>query len=383
MTLKPRQNPRDDLVVVGHPFAPIGMGEHVRATWRSLKAAGSTLPLLDLFSLQRHKDSDLERELGPHVTEHLSRRTNLFCINADEVEPAMTWLDSGRFDKAYNIIYPAWELAIYPEPWARILERFDEVWAASAFTHAALKAAINRPVTHLPLAVEPALSGFLGRRYFGIPEQATVFLFSFDFSSFAERKNPLAVLTAFERLVAQRPDAALYCVIKFKGTGNEAVKVDLESRIAALGDRVQAIRRELTNNEMKNLIRCCDAFVSLHRSEGFGFGMAEAMALGRIAIATRYSGNLDFMTDETSLLVDQELIAVGPDDYLFPKGQVWADPSVDHAVQLMARVLDDVPGTRAMGQRARTHIRNRFSGRARGLAYADRLSAIEAKRAPA
>ena len=102
MTLKPRLNPRDDLVVVGHPFAPIGMGEHVRATWRSLKAAGSTLPLLDLFSLQRHKDSDLERELGPHVTEHLSRRINLFCINADEVEPAMNWLDTGRFDKAYK-----------------------------------------------------------------------------------------------------------------------------------------------------------------------------------------------------------------------------------------------------------------------------------------
>jgi hypothetical protein len=104
------------------------------------------------------------------------------------------------------------------------------------------------------------------------------------------------------------------------------------------------------------------------------------MALGRVAIATRYSGNLDFMTDETSLLVDQELIPVGPKDYLFPLGQVWADPSVDHAVQLMTRVVDDAPAARAMGQRARAHIRNRFSARARGLAYADRLSMIETER---
>ena len=104
------------------------------------------------------------------------------------------------------------------------------------------------------------------------------------------------------------------------------------------------------------------------------------MALGRVAIATRYSGNLDFMTDETSLLVDQQLIPGGPKDYLFPTGQVWADPSVDHAVQLMARVVDNAPDTRAMGHRARAHIRNRFSARARGLAYADRLSTIEAER---
>ena len=99
----------------------------------------------------------------------------------------------------------------------------------------------------------------------------------------------------------------------------------------------------------------------------------EAMTLGRVAIATGYSGNLNFMTPETSLLVDYDLIPVPADAYLFPEGQVWADAHVDHAVQLMARMLDDPAEARALGRRASRHIRTNFSARAVGLRYTARL----------
>jgi len=371
-----------DLVLVGHPFSAIGMAEHVRSAFRAFRAAGVTPGLVDIYGLDRNKDLDFEREFADHVTPSLSDKVNLFCINADEVEQAMGVLEhlgSGpAFQKAYNIIYPAWELSIYPEPWAKILDRFDEVWAPSRFIQDAIAPATKRPVVHMPLAVDLTVSSFLGRRHFGIPENAFVCLFFFDFSSYPERKNPFAMLEAFEKLVAQRPHAPLHAVVKYKGgdDGNPARKA-LEARLKGLGAQAQAITRQLSDNEIKNLVRCCDVFVSLHRSEGFGRGPAEAMIMGRAAVATNYSGNLDFMTPETSLLVDYELIPVAEGAYLFGENQVWADPSVDHAVELIGRLVDDPAGARALGERARRHIRTHFSARAVGLRYAARLEELD------
>ena len=370
-----------DLVLVGHPFSAIGMAEHVRSAWRAFRAAGISPGLIDIYGMDRNKDADFEREFGPHTVPTLSPRTNLFCINANEVEQAMGVLEAtgskAAFASAYNIIYPAWELAKYPEPWARILERFDEVWAPSDFIGQAITPAVSKPVVHMPLAVDLTLSSFLGRRAFGIPEHAFVVLFSFDFSSFSERKNPLAMLEAFERLCALRPAAPLHAIVKYKGGDpKHPARKALEARLSALGGRAQGITRELSDNENKNLIRCADAFVSLHRSEGFGRGPAEAMALGRVAIATNYSGNLDFMTPETSLLVDCDLIPVPADAYLFPEGQVWADAHVDHAIALMALMLDHPEEARALGRRASLHIRTKFSARAVGLRYAARLDEL-------
>lgn len=372
-----------DLVLVGHPFSAIGMAEHVRSAFRAFRAAGATPGLIDIYGMDRNKDADFEREFAGHLVPRLSEKTNLFCINADEVEQAMGVLEhhgSGpAFAKAYNIIYPAWELSKYPAPWAKILDRFDEVWAPSKFIQEAVVPATQRPVTHMPLSVELTMSSFLGRRHFGIPENAFVCLFFFDFSSYAERKNPFAILEAFEKLVAQRPHAPLHAVVKYKGgdDGNPARKA-LEARIRAMGGQIQAITRQLSDNEIKNLVRCCDAFVSLHRSEGFGRGPAEAMIMGRAAVATNYSGNLDFMTPETSRLVDCTLIPVADGAYLHGEGQVWADPSVDHAVELIGGLLDDPDGTRALGERARRHIRTNFSARAIGLRYVARLEELAA-----
>lgn len=366
-----------DLHIVGHPFAPIGMGTHMRVTVRALDAARVPVNVVDVYGHDRRRDALLESEFAPRLASGLSPRLNLFCINADEVEPVLARMDAAAFESAYNIIYPAWELSKYPEPWARLLERFDEVWGPSAFVRDAIAGAVSVPVKHMPLSVEPRLSAFLGRRRFGIPEDAFAILFSFDFSSWAQRKNPGAVLEAFERLVARRPSAALYCVIKCKGGDPEhPVRKALAQRVAALGGRAQLMTEALSDDEMGNLMRNMDAFVSLQRSEGFGFGMAEAMALGRVAVATGYAGNMDFMTPETSRPVDFKLIPVGPDDYPHPQDQVWADPDIDHAVRILETLIDNPAQARAVGQAARRRMRLGFSHRASGLRYAARIEQI-------
>ena len=366
----------DDLAIVGYPFLPIGMGEHARSTFRAFRAAGTTPALFDVADQRGEVDPDLDRDFSPFLAKGAAP-VNLFCVNGDEAARVIETVGRKAFEGAYNIIYPAWELARYPEPWAKVLERFDEVWAPSAFIQEAIAGVVSKPVVHMPLAVDLKLSSFLGRRHFGIPEEDFVVLFFFDFSSFADRKNPAAVLEAFERLAARRPDARVHCVIKSRG-GSDADEAQraLEARLAALAPRAQAIYGDLSDNEIKNLVRVCDVFVSLHRSEGFGRGMAEAMAMGRPAIATGYSGNLDFMTPETSLFVDYELVPVAKGAYPHGDGQVWASASPEHASRLIEQLLDDPAGARALGARARAHIRQNFCVRAIGQRYVDRLRAI-------
>jgi glycosyltransferase involved in cell wall biosynthesis len=125
-----------------------------------------------------------------------------------------------------------------------------------------------------------------------------------------------------------------------------------------------------------NLIRCCDAFVSLHRSEGFGLGLAEAMYLGLPVIGTGYSGNMDFMTPENSMLVGHRLVPVPPKGYHHAEDQHWAEPDLDAATAHMIGLVDDPAAGRALGARGSRSIRIGFSYRAIGLRYAQRLAEI-------
>ncbi len=374
MTAAPDTKP--DVTIVGYPFQPTGMAEHARSTFRALQAVGVTPRLLNVAEDNRPIDPDLERDFGPHLAASLGSGINVFGVNGDEAARVIDKVGEAAFGAAYNIAYPAWELARYPKDYARVLERFDEIWTPSTFVQAAVAEAVSKPVHCMPLPVDLKLSAFLGRRYFDIPEEAFVVLFFFDFTSFSARKNPDAVLAAFEQVCATRPHADICCVIKSRGESHEAEQAALEDRLAALGPRALAIYGDLSDNEIKNLVRCCDVFVSLHRSEGFGRGMAEAMAMGRPAVATGYSGNLDFMAPGTGLLVDYALIPVGPGEYPHGDGQVWADASSTHAAELIVQLLDDPAEASAMGRRAKVHIHETLSVEAMGRRYLERLTAI-------
>jgi glycosyltransferase involved in cell wall biosynthesis len=131
-------------------------------------------------------------------------------------------------------------------------------------------------------------------------------------------------------------------------------------------------------DKMHGLVNCADAFVSLHRSEGFGRGPAEAMKLGKVAIATGYSGNMDYMTDDNSFPVPYRLRAVGEHDYPFGAGQVWADPDLSAAAAIMAKVVQDPSLARETGLRARRHMDNHHAPAPIGARYAERLAVLGA-----
>ncbi len=367
------------VTLVGHPFVPIGMGEHLRSAFRAFRAVGMNIGVRDVYGNESN-DPDVRQEFGGHLVQELSPEVNLFCLNGDEVEPSLKQL-SGLPKSALNVIYPAWELSKYPRDWAEQLNRFDEVWTASTFTQQSIRSSVSKPVVHMALPGEIRLSAFLGRRYFKIPESSFVFLFFFDFTSYMERKNPFAVLQAFEELCKRRPDHDLYLVVKVKGGETEKKDYALfYEYVARYKGRLMVIDKVLTDNEVKNLVRCCDCFLSLHRSEGFGLGLTAAMFLGKPVIATGYSGNLDFMTEGNSCLVRYKLCNVPDGAYPFSEGQVWAEPDITHAVDHMSRLAADRGYALGIGENASRHIRINFSCQATGLRYLERIREILALR---
>jgi glycosyltransferase involved in cell wall biosynthesis len=370
-------------VLVGHPLAPIGRGEDIRSSCRCLQKAGCAAAVYDVSPSPRsYGDPDLEREIKNHLVRSLSSNINVFYLNGDEIKRWMDQLAGHLPSGAYNIICPQWELGIYPDEWSEQLNRFDEVWAPSLFVFECLRRSTSKPVFHFPLSVQVELASFLGRRYFRLPESAYLFLFCFDFRSFIDRKNPLAVVKAFERVCDVRSKDNIYLVVKLHGAESgakgkfAAEQFFVEINQSRVRDRIIVLDDVFTDNEIKNLIRCCDCFVSLHRSEGFGRGIAEAMFLGKPVVATGYSGNLDFMNDGNSCLVRYKMVEVGKDCYPYWENQVWAEPDIDHAVSQMLKLVDDRDYGRALGRTASRFIRTHFSARAIGLKYQKRIDQI-------
>ena len=370
----------ESTVLVGHPFALIGMGEHIRGVFRALRAAGMKVSVRDVYGFGG-RDPDIQAEFTGSVVQEFSSAINIFCLNGDEIEPALRHLSAQLPRGAANVVYPAWELSKYPAEWAEKLNQFDEIWTASTFTQLSIGASVKKSVLRMPLPGEIKLKSFLGRRYFGIPESSFVFLFFFDFTSYLERKNPFAVLQAFDELCKRRPNDDLYLVIKVKG-GED--KRDDHGRFCEYVDRYKArlmvIDKLLSDNEVKNLLRCCDCFLSLHRSEGFGLGMTAAMYLGKPVVATGYSGNLDYMSEGNSCLVRHSLCSVPNGAYPFAGGQVWAEPDIGHAVDHMVRLVSNRDWARGIGENASRDIRVNLSYQAVGLGYRDRIREILALR---
>jgi hypothetical protein len=364
------------VTLIGHPFATVGMGEQLRSHIAACRAVHLPHSILDIFRYAARTDPDHLALIGPNEVEAPSGGIRIFHINGDEIEASQKAFAArqGSFADGYNIIVPAWELPRYPTVWAKHLRKFNEVWALSHFIAEALAAA-DIPSTHIGQAVEVPLSPMLPRKYFGIRESAFVLLHFFDLTSYATRKNPGAVLDVFEALRRRNPFADIQLVLKVKNgdTGGGEWLQPIRERLP----EAVCLAQPLTACETRSLINCCDCFVSLHRSEGFGRGTGEAMFLGRLALATAWSGNLDYMTEENSLLVRYRLVPVGSGEYPHGDGQVWAEPDIDHAVELLEGVIADASRAGIIAASGRREIRLGHGYRAVGSRILARIQELQ------
>jgi glycosyltransferase involved in cell wall biosynthesis len=267
-----------------------------------------------------------------------------------------------------------WELETFPPEWVKHGAGLDEVWAPTKFIAGALQAALPIPVRSMLPGVELPNFTRLPRRALGLPEDRFLFLFAFDMASYIARKNPLAVIRAFRQ--AFRPDDRVALVIKVaRGHCDPESLAQLTEAARQAG--VQLLNRLVSREEALALIAGADCYVSLHRSEGFGLTMAEAMLLGKPVIATAYSGNLDFMSPDNSLLVSYQRVPIDRDQGVYKKGNVWAEPSVEEAASLMRHVFEHTEQARELGARARAEVSDLLALEAAGQRMARRLREIQ------
>ena len=260
-----------------------------------------------------------------------------------------------------NVGYWFWELEQIPGQWSDAIADVDEIWVATEFIATAMRGATDKPVVKMPTPIDVRLSRDYTRSEFGLPDDRFLFLFSFDFNSYAARKNPDATIKAFRQAFEPaRRDVGL--VIKSINGRNvpDAVRRILD--VIGGDDRIVIIDEFLSRAEVSGLQSVVDAYVSLHRAEGLGLGLAESMFLGKPVIGTRYSGNLEFMDDSNSCLVDCTLIPIRKGEYLYNDARFrWADPDIDHAAYWMKRIVDDAEFCKRIAARGQDDIRSRFT----------------------
>jgi glycosyltransferase involved in cell wall biosynthesis len=280
-----------------------------------------------------------------------------------------------RREKVYRIAYWNWELEAIPEEWLELVPLFNEIWSPTEFVAQAMRSRMPVPVVKIEPGIAIGRVEGVPKEDLGIPADHYVFLFMFDMRSEFERKNPLAVIEAFRAAFSADENATLI----IKTSQGDADLAGLERlKEAARAANVVLVDQVVSRERAYGFLETCDCFVSLHRSEGFGLGLAEAMLLGKPVIGTKYSGNLSFMNAGNSLLVDYKLVEIAKSGPIYPKGYVWAEPSIDHAASYMRRVYDNREWGRAMAARAQVEMQSALSLEAAGQRMLKRLSEIAA-----
>ena len=345
-----------------------GVGEAGRASARALEAASMPYVLNNVVdSGSINMDSSLSS-----FTADNPYSINLIHINADQVPIFAAARGDEYFRGRYNIGCWFWELSEFPQEWYSSFRPFDEIWAASSFIQDALARVSPIPVVRMPLALppRPQIDHKVNRSDFGLPSDVFIFLFTFDLASILERKNPVGLIKAFKMAFGDRDDVML--LLKVAHSEIYPSEVDL-LKTAACTKNIRIFDRLLQRPEMNALFSVSDCFVSLHRSEGFGIPIAEAMLLEKPVIVTSYSANMDFTTPANSFLVKYKLIEIDHDYGPYRKGWVWADPDLDHAAELMRYAYEHRDLCIETGRRAKEEILQLFHPDVVGRQILDRL----------
>lgn len=283
---------------------------------------------------------------------------NVVHINPDQWREALYPFGLQAFDGHYNIGVWLWELETIPRQWLPILAYVDELWAPSEFVANALRKETDKPITVIPYGINVPCDETATRASFGLPEDRFCVLVMYDSNSYASRKNPAAAIKAYAKAFGKQNSTA-HLVIKVNNPKQE----DIQFFESEIGDQAgyTLITEKMEKPRLNALIRLCDVFVSLHRSEGFGLVMAEAMALGTPVVATNWSANAEFMTQETSCMVDYELVPVRKQYQYGEASHRWAEADVDQAAGYLKRLFEDKAYYQQRAEAGRRWITTYFS----------------------
>lgn len=371
-----RKRFRPGMNVVGFHRADLGVGQSARCMVRAADVAGLDVAVVPLKVNCKNPFGD--DTLAQRLTDDSPHPVNVVHVDAPQMRDLDHHHGPGLRRDKYNIGYWAWELPEWPDAWVPYFEYVDEIWTPSSFVTEAIALKAPVPVITMPHAIEfdrPTAPAAQLRAKFGLPCDKFLFLFAYDLNSYSERKNPRAVLAAYREAFRGRRDP-VGVVVKVQNRADNPDDWAALSEAAAQLPGAILLSETLKRHEVYELQAACDCFVSLHRSEGFGLGVAECMYLGKPVISTDWSATAEYLDDSNGCPVRAHLIklerSVGP----YARGQTWADPDVSHAADWMRRLVADRALRERLGAAARETIERRFAPAVIGARYRRRLEAI-------
>ncbi|HLO48602.1 MAG TPA: glycosyltransferase [Kamptonema sp.] len=356
--------------ISGYINGEFGIGEGVRANIRAIEAAGIPF-VINNFTKSPHRKQDASYQ---NFTQENPYPVNLIQVNADEVNNFIKFAGSSYLKNRYNIGFWAWELPTFPPQLSSVFTLFNEIWTYS--NHCAESISMVSPIP--VIKIMPSLSIItpeIDRERLGFPQQKFIFLFMFDFFSRMERKNPLAAIAAFKKAFGESNERVLL-IVKSSNSQHFPEHRELLNSAIANCPSIQHIDGYLSKNEVNSLVYNCDCYVSLHRCEGFGLTMAEAMFFGKPTIATSYSSNTEFMNVGNSFLVRYDLKEIMADIGPYKKGNFWAEPDIEHAAYLMQYVFNNYQQAKQIGARGAEEIKSLLSPQVMGNKIRNRLEYI-------
>jgi len=350
-----------------------GLAESARLYTQALMAVSYPVALRDIAINLPHgmNDTTLAHRLGNETPYDV----HLLFVNPDFLHQALDQIGRARLAGNYVIACWFWELENVPEAWLPALELVDELLVSSRFVEDAFRRVTDKPITCVPLPVMDTGCSELQRRDFGLRDDAFIFLLTFDFNSWLERKNPYAVIEAFRlAFPVERQDVQL--LVKSSNGHRHPVQFMRLMAYAKMDPRIIVRDEVIERRHVQALQRCADVYVSLHRAEGFGLGLAESMRHGKPVIATAWSGNMDFMSTADSCLVPFRLVALEEGQYLHWQGQRWAEADRAAAAAHMTALADNPELVRQLGKAAQDRVSRQLDINAVGAALAQRMEQI-------
>lgn len=343
---------------IGYINAEMGLGQAARNLLAALKEVGIPGVIFDLKVRLNNSERAVEHKF--QTSNGCKYAINLIAIGPDIAYRVPFLMKFDDWANSYNVGYWFWELEKFPTQWKHTCNLMDEIWVNTDFVQNSLSQ-FHSCVYKVPMCIE-----FVEPRSkytqsdFNLPSDCIVFLTSFDFNSSIARKNPQAVVSAF---VSAFPVGDENCCLIIKTQNGEKNLVDYEAiqDLIRIDPRIRLFDEALNIEDTRALMKFADCYVSLHRSEGFGLGLAESMYLGKPVIGTAYSGNLDFMNSDNAFLVPYALVDVQPGEYLFGVGQIWAEADVGVAATMMRDVFHNPKVREAVGENAAAYMRANHS----------------------
>ena len=364
--------------VAGFFTSELGLGEAARLLIAGLDASGvPALPVQAQLVPPCRQDAEFTYA-DPDASAY---PINIVCMNGDSIAPFAREVGTSFFEGRHTIALWWWEVGEFPAGWESAFEHIDEVWVASRHIYDAISPASPVPVVQVTLPVVMPKVARRSRKQLGLPEDGFLFLFVHDYHSTAARKNPVGLIEAFKR--AFPPGSGAKLVVK--SINADKLPHEHDRVVLAAGDHpdITLIDAYVSAAEKNAMIEACDCYVSLHRSEGFGLTVAEAMLLGKPVIATRYGGTMEFTTDGNAYLVDWTPREVGEGAHPYPATGVWAEPDLDQAAELMREVLTDPEQARERGEAGRRDVLEGHAPAVAGESLRDRLRLIHERQVQA